>query len=144
MGRIYCLLMRLLESQLLTIGLNRFFFSCVLAYSCCAASWAPSQPLAGQATPKATTQSSASTREETLWLQANGLRLKTRIYWSTKSNEHPILILVLHGDSPFGPPSYQYAFARQAAEKMEDVVVAALLRPGYRDDAGDQSEGVRG
>jgi len=27
---------------------------------------------------------------------------------------------------------------------MDDVVVAALLRPGYQDDAGDRSEGVRG
>lgn len=93
---------------------------------------------------KSPTQGVTSGPEETVWLQANGLRLKTKIYRGTKLSEHPILILVLHGDSPFAPPSYQYAFARQASEKMDDVVVAALLRPGYKDDAGDQSQGVRG
>jgi pimeloyl-ACP methyl ester carboxylesterase len=53
---------------------------------------------------------------------------------------------VLHGDllAPGAPPTYHYAFARRAAEQMDDVVAAALLRPGYADDDGDRSEGKQG
>jgi pimeloyl-ACP methyl ester carboxylesterase len=50
--------------------------------------------------------------------------------------------VVLHGDLP--RPSYHYEFAREAAVKMEDVVIAALLRPGYVDDTGDRSGGEQG
>lgn len=135
------MLMHALKSQFVRLGLKGFFLSCALAYSCCAVSQAAST---GQATRKATTHNLAPSSEETVWLQANGLRLKTKIYRSSKQSERPTLILVVHGDSPFAPPSYQYAFARQTAGKMDDVVVAALLRPGYQDDAGDQSQGVRG
>jgi predicted alpha/beta hydrolase len=77
-------------------------------------------------------------------MSANGLRLKTKIYRSQGRDDHPLLILVLHGDSPFGPPLYQYVFARTAAARMDGVVVAALLRPGYADGTGDRSDGVRG
>jgi len=85
-----------------------------------------------------------SSSGETLWLMANGLRLKTKIYRHARLKDRPVLIVVLHGDSPFGPPSYQYAFARRAALQIDNVVVAALLRPGYTDDSGDRSEGTRG
>lgn len=81
---------------------------------------------------------------ETLWVTANGLRLKTRVYRSAKADEHPVLVIVLHGDSPFHPPSYQYIFARKAAGQIDNVVVAAVLRPGYSDDTGDTSDGTRG
>jgi len=81
---------------------------------------------------------------ETLWLTANGLRLKTRIYRSARVSGRPVLVIVLHGDSPFHPPSYQYIFARRAAEQIDDLVAAAILRPGYTDDAGDTSAGKRG
>lgn len=85
-----------------------------------------------------------SSIEETLWLSANGLRLKTEIYNHPTLNDHPTLIVVLHGDSPFGPPSYQYEFARRAAVQIYNAVVVAILRPGYTDDSGDKSEGTRG
>lgn len=81
---------------------------------------------------------------EPLWVLGGGLRLKTRFYESAKRSAHPRMIIILHGDSPFGPPSYQYAFAKRAAEQLDDVVAVAILRPGYTDDAGDQSDGVRG
>jgi poly(3-hydroxybutyrate) depolymerase len=109
---------------------------------CCIASLAACQPSTNQGSANAPTQ--ASPDAETLWLRANGLRLKINVYRSAKLSSHPILIVVLHGDSPFKPPSYQYAFARKAAMKMDDVVVAALLRPGYADDTGDRSQGERG
>lgn len=81
---------------------------------------------------------------ETLWVTANGLRLKTRIYRSGQTGEHSVLAIVLHGDSPFHPPSYQYVFARKAASQIDNVVAAAVLRPGYSDDTGDTSDGTRG
>ena len=81
---------------------------------------------------------------ETVWLTANGSRLKTRVYSSARTSEHPVLVIVLHGDSPFGPPSYQYIFARKATEQIDDLVAAAILRPGYTDDTGDTSQGTRG
>jgi len=86
----------------------------------------------------------AAAAGETIWISANDLRLKTKIYRSKRSDDHALLILVLHGDSPFGGPSYQYIFARNAAARMDGVVVGALLRPGYADGTGDRSDGVRG
>jgi predicted esterase len=79
-----------------------------------------------------------------LWLTSNGLRLKTKIYNSAKLDQAPVLIVVLHGDSPFRPPSYQYVFARRLAQQLENAVVAAVLRPGYTDDVHDRSDGERG
>lgn len=81
---------------------------------------------------------------ETVWVLANGLRLKTRVYRSTQTSDHPALVIVLHGDSPFQAPSYQYVFARMAAAQNPDMVAAAILRPGYADDTGDVSDGIRG
>ena len=53
--------------------------------------------------------------------QKNGIGagLTAKIYRSSESGEHPLLILVLHGDSPFGPPSNQDIFARGAASRMQ-------------------------
>jgi len=87
-------------------------------------------------------QTSSTSSGETLWLNANGLRIKSVIYRGARLTEHPVLVVVLHGDLP--SPSYHYEFSRRAAMKMEDVVVAALLRPGYKDGAGDRSEGEMG
>jgi len=93
-------------------------------------------------------QSAGSPPGETLWLEGNGLRLKAKIYSSVKLSNHPVLIVVLHGDllGVGATPSstYHYIFAREISMKMDDVVVAALLRPGYRDDTGEYSEGERG
>ncbi len=83
---------------------------------------------------------------ETMWVSANGLPLKATIYKSAKLSPHPALIVVLHGDLLEAriPPSYHYEFARRVANQMDDVVVVALLRPGYIDGVGDQSAGKRG
>jgi len=81
---------------------------------------------------------------ETIWLMAGDLRLKVRAFRTAKIGESPVLVLVLHGDSPFRPPSYQHEFAQRATAQLENVVVAALLRPGYCDEERDCSAGVRG
>lgn len=85
---------------------------------------------------------------ETLWLAGNELKLKTSIYESAKLSSHPVLVVVLHGDllGVFGIPktTYHYVFADQATKKLEDVVVAAVLRPGYRDHSGERSDGDQG
>lgn len=83
---------------------------------------------------------------ETMWVTANGMPLKTTIYKSAKLSPHPVLIVVLHGDLLEAriPPSYHYEFARRVANQTDDVIVAALLRPGYIDGVGDQSAGKRG
>ena len=85
---------------------------------------------------------------ETLWLEGNKLKLKTSIYESASLSSHPVLVVVLHGDllgfRTLPPTTYHYVFADQAARRIEDVVVAALLRPGYRDHSGQRSDGEHG
>jgi pimeloyl-ACP methyl ester carboxylesterase len=81
---------------------------------------------------------------ETKWMTVNGLRLKTKIYKSKAQGDRPTLLLVLHGDSPNGPPSIQDVFAQTASEHLENAIVAGVLRPGYTDGAGDTSDGERG
>ena len=58
------------------------------------------------------------------------------------ATSHRVLVVVLHGDLP--SPSYHYEFSRQAALMINNVVIAALLRPGYTDGAGDRSDGEMG
>jgi hypothetical protein len=83
-----------------------------------------------------------------LWLHVNGYRLKTRVYQSATLGDHPILVVVLHGDllGLRGVPktTYHNVFAGMAAVQNSGLVVAAVLRPGYRDDTGQRSDGDRG
>ena len=81
---------------------------------------------------------------ETLWIRANGLRLKTVIHRSAgvKPSSHLVLVVVLHGDLP--KPMYHYKFASEAAARIDNAVVAAVLRPGYTDGIGDRSQGEMG
>jgi pimeloyl-ACP methyl ester carboxylesterase len=70
-------------------------------------------------------------------------RIKSKLYENAHLSQHPILIVVVHGDSPDEPPRYQYRFAKIAAAAISDAVVAAVLRPGYS-DGEDSSDGMRG
>ena len=79
---------------------------------------------------------------QTVWVTTTQ-RLKTRVFESPTLGNQPILVVVLHGDSPKSPPTYQYRFAATAAAAMTDAVVAAVLRPGYSDGL-DRSDGMRG
>ena len=103
--------------------------------------------LAGNLTPALAQTASApqgpsSTGGETIWVTTTQ-RLKTRVFESAGLSAHPILIVIAHGDSPDGPPTYQYRFAATVAAAVPDVVAAAILRPGYS-DGDDRSDGVRG
>jgi pimeloyl-ACP methyl ester carboxylesterase len=114
----------------------------------CPTAWAARQAVGAQAAPSVVAQTDTSLSNEVMWLKANGLRLKTSIYRSAKLSEHPVLVVVLHGDllgvRAIPKSTYHYLFAREAAAKMDNVIVAALLRPGYRDSTGQQSEGDHG
>jgi pimeloyl-ACP methyl ester carboxylesterase len=78
------------------------------------------------------------------WVGTGPQHLWAQVYPSAQLSAHPALLVVLHGDAPFNKPDYQYALARQVAQATPNVVVVALLRPGYTDPAGHQSAGERG
>jgi pimeloyl-ACP methyl ester carboxylesterase len=90
----------------------------------------------------------ASPAGETLWIMANGWRLKAQVYRSVRSSGPPVLAVVLHGDllgvRAVPQTTYHYDFASDAAVKIDSLVVAALLRPGYRDHTGERSDGEVG
>ena len=79
-----------------------------------------------------------------VWVQGGPYRLKTSVYRSSGLSPHPVLVIVLHGDAPFNKPDYQDTFAAKVAAANSDVIVAAILRPGYTDPQGNISEGERG
>ncbi|UPJ53683.1 alpha/beta fold hydrolase [Bradyrhizobium sp. 200] len=78
----------------------------------------------------------------TMWITTTQ-RIKAKVYENARLSQHPILVIVVHGDSPGEPPTYQYRFAERAAAAIPDAVVAAVLRPGYS-DGEDSSDGMRG
>src|SRR5688500_5925750 len=85
----------------------------------------------------------------TRWIDVPAGRLKTRVYTGTLMSDSPVLVLVLHGDIPDPPPSYQYEFAKVAADTLEstsgtDIVAVGVLRPGYPDPTGERSSGDMG
>jgi pimeloyl-ACP methyl ester carboxylesterase len=83
----------------------------------------------------------------TRWIDVSGGQLKTRVYTGTSVSESPVLVLVLHGDLPEPPPSYQYEFAKLLISRTGnavDVIAAGVLRPGYSDPTGDRSSGDMG
>ncbi len=78
------------------------------------------------------------------WVQGGPFRLRMRPFVSEEISASPILIVVIHGDTPFNEPEYQYVFAAKVASTYRDVVAVGLLRPGYTDLQGNRSEGERG
>jgi pimeloyl-ACP methyl ester carboxylesterase len=81
---------------------------------------------------------------EVSWIDTGPGRLKAKVYRSARVDGLPALVVVLHGDSPSAPPTYQYRFARQAAARADTAAVfAAILRPGYS-DGEHRSDGTRG
>ena len=71
-------------------------------------------------------------------------RLFARAFRGKDATDAPVLVVVLHGDAPHDNPGYQYRVATRIAAACPDVIVAALLRPGYTDAQGNHSEGERG
>ncbi len=90
------------------------------------------------------------------WIDVPQGQLKTKIYGTGSHSENPVLVVVLHGDGlgRLPRPSIQYAIAQAIAEgfeseglrhlRFDDVVAAGILRPGYTDPDGDQSDGRMG
>lgn len=81
---------------------------------------------------------------ELSWVPGGAYRLKTCVFRSEQIGAEPVLVVVLHGDSPFNNPDYQNTFAAKVAATHQDVVAVGLLRPGYTDLQGNTSEGERG
>ena len=112
------------------------------------AALAAGQPSTNQRSASISQQVEASPAGETMWITANGLRLKTNIHRSARLSSDPVLVVVLHGDllgvRGLPPSTYHYVFAQEATVKIDDLVVVAVLRPGYRDASGEHSEGERG
>jgi predicted esterase len=87
-------------------------------------------------------QGGATQNGTTIWVTITQ-RLKTKVFTAPELSPSPILVVVVHGDSPNGPPTYQYRFAQAVTAEIKDVVAAAVLRPGYEDGEG-RSDGMRG
>jgi pimeloyl-ACP methyl ester carboxylesterase len=87
---------------------------------------------------------SPSDSGRTEWVTIPAGRLKLRVYEPGHPAAHPVLIVVLHGDIPHPPPSYQYEFAQRITAQVPGVIAAGVLRPGYSDSYGDTSSGVLG
>lgn len=84
-----------------------------------------------------------STVEEE-WVRGGAECLHFEEYRSASLTANPDLVVVLHGDSPFERPEYQYAVARRITSDIENVIAIGLLRPGYTDRDGHRSSGIRG
>ena len=80
-------------------------------------------------------------RGENEWLGSPGQRVKSGVFRSRDAGAHPVLVVVLHGDLD---AASHYGVAANAAKQIHGIVAAALVRPGYTDDAGDTSDGRKG
>jgi pimeloyl-ACP methyl ester carboxylesterase len=80
-------------------------------------------------------------RSEFVWLEATEGRIGGRAYVGADVDDEPILVVVLHGDLLEPDNSYHYGFARTLASQTANAVVVGLLRPGYRDERGNRSDG---
>jgi pimeloyl-ACP methyl ester carboxylesterase len=77
---------------------------------------------------------------QNLTLGAPGLHVAASVYETRTLGPDPTLVVVLHGDAPIVPPTYQNSFAASVARHADNVVAAGLLRPGYADLFGHRSE----
>jgi pimeloyl-ACP methyl ester carboxylesterase len=84
------------------------------------------------------------TQGQDVWIAVPGGRLKTRVYKSARLSEHPVLVVLVHGDIPDPRGQGLYGLAYDLAHVTDDVVAAGVLRPGYRDPMGDVSSGTMG
>lgn len=79
-----------------------------------------------------------------VWIDVPAGRLKTRVYQSARLGDHPVLVVLVHGDIPDPQGQGLYGVAQGITRVADDVVAASVLRPGYRDPFGDISSGQRG
>lgn len=74
----------------------------------------------------------------------NDLCSQVEVFKSERLTGSPVLVITIHGDSAFSRPSYHYRVAKRVALESENVVSVGILRPGYTDDFGRESDGERG
>jgi hypothetical protein len=67
-----------------------------------------------------------------------------KVFKSDSLTLNPNLLIVIHGDAPFNPPSYQYKLSQKLSEKVKNTIIVSILRPGYKDNVGNKSDGKRG
>ena len=105
-------------------------------------------PGAGHAAGATGAQTRVPNTGQDVWLQTNGGRLKARVYASAGPGDRPLLVVVLHGDllgvRAVPASTYHYVFADLAAQQNRGLVAAGVLRPGYRDETGERSDGQIG
>ena len=77
-------------------------------------------------------------------ISVEGVCTKIKTYKSRGITKSPVLVIALHGDSPFNNPSYQYEFASQIALRSLNTISVGMLRPGYTDHLERTSDGIRG
>ena len=94
--------------------------------------------------PVVTEPRALSWRDEgqTIWVNGPDGRQKVRAYPGAQLSDNPVLVLWIHGD--LDPGAEPYELAQQVAHVATNVVVVALLRPGYSDADGDTSAGLKG
>ena len=105
-------------------------------------------PGVGRAVGPDSAQTAVAGQGQDVWLQATGRRLKARVYRSADPGDRPLLVVVLHGDllgvRAVPTSTYHYVFAGLAAQQNRGVIAAGVLRPGYRDETGERSDGQIG
>lgn len=99
---------------------------------------------AGQERRVASDPKACATGLSDQWVRGGEECLHIRVYRGAAALTDPDLIVVLHGDAPFVNPGYQYATARKLAKASDSVIAVGMLRPGYTDDDGNRSSGIRG
>jgi len=91
----------------------------------------------------AAAQSAPPPAGQTVWVDVPAGRLKTRVFHSARISQHPVLVVLVHGDIP-SPGQGLYELAQAIAGLTDDVVAAGVLRPGYQDAQGETSSGKLG
>lgn len=66
------------------------------------------------------------------------------MFKSSNLTSSPNLLVVIHGDAPFNPPSYQYKLSQRLSKQLNNTIIVSVLRPGYEDSDGNKSDGKRG
>lgn len=70
--------------------------------------------------------------------------LFVKVFKSDSITLKPKLLIVIHGDAPFNPPTYQYKLSQKISDQVKNTIVISVLRPGYKDNDGNKSDGKRG
>jgi len=82
-------------------------------------------------------------RTKILWIDTDLGKQKLFIALPPEINEKTKMLVYLHGDAPFNNPEDQYYIVRDISA-VKNYISIAILRPGYEDNCGSLSEGIRG